>query len=131
MSVSNDFVVYAIEQLAPLAKVTSRRMFGGVGLYAEGLFFGLIADDTLYLKVDDSNRTDYEQRGSKPFCPYPDRLEFSMSYFDVPADLLDDADELSRWARKSVAIASSIANEKARRVKKKINRAGKLTRKAK
>jgi DNA transformation protein len=131
MSVSNDFVVYAIEQLAPLAKVTSRRMFGGVGLYAEGLFFGLIADDTLYLKVDDSNRTDYEQRGSKPFCPYPDRLEFSMSYFDVPADLLDDADELSRWARKSVAIALSTANEKARRVTKRINRAGKPTRKAK
>jgi DNA transformation protein and related proteins len=55
MSVSNDFVEYVIEQLRLLGRVAARRMFGGVGLYVEGLFFGLIDDDTLFLKVDDSN----------------------------------------------------------------------------
>jgi DNA transformation protein and related proteins len=113
MAVSKDFVAYVVELLAPLTRVTSRRMFGGVGLYSDGLFFALIADDTLYFKVDDSNRGDYERRGSKPFCPFPDKPEFSMNYYDVPADLLDDGDELSRWARKSVALALTAANKKA------------------
>jgi DNA transformation protein and related proteins len=115
MAVSTDFVAYVVEQLGPLGHVTSRRMFGGVGLYADDLFFGLIASDTLYFKVDDSNRADYEQRGSKPFCPFPDKSDFSMSYYDLPADLLEDAEELSRWARKSVAVALAAANMKARK----------------
>ena len=112
MSVSNDFVAYVIEQLAMLARVSSRRMFGGAGLYADGLFFGLIADDTLYLKVDDSNRTDYVTRGCKPFCPFPDKSDFSMNYYDVPAELLDDAEELCRWGRKSLSVALAAANRK-------------------
>ncbi len=119
MAVSKDFVAYVIEQLGSLVSVTSRRMFGGVGLYADGLFFTLIDDDTLYFKVDDSNRSDYEQRGSKPFCPFPDKPEFSMNYYDVPADLLDDGEELSRWARKSVTVALAAASKKAKRVPKK------------
>jgi len=119
MAVSKDFVAYVVEQLGALSSVTSRRMFGGVGLYSEGLFFGLIDDDTLYFKVDDSNRGDFERRGSKPFCPFPDKSEFSMSYFNVPADLLEDAEELSHWARKSVGIALAAANKKAKRVPKK------------
>lgn len=114
MAVSNDFVAYVIEQLEPFARVTSRRMFGGVGLYADGLFFGLIADDTLYFKVGDANRADYVERGCKPFQPFPDKSDFSMSYYDVPADLLDDAEELSRWARQSLSVALVAANSKAR-----------------
>jgi DNA transformation protein len=113
MAVSKNFIIYVIEQLMYVANVTSRRMFGGVGLYADGLFFGLIAEDTLYFKVDDSNRSDYERRGSKPFCPFPDKSEFSMSYFDLPADVLEDAEELACWARKSVMVASAAASRKA------------------
>jgi len=105
MAVSKEFLAYVLEQLALLGQVTSRRMFGGVGLYADGLFFGLIDADAVYFKVDDSNRADYQQRGSKPFVPVADKPEVSMSYFDVPAEVLDDAEELQRWARKSVAVA--------------------------
>jgi DNA transformation protein len=120
MPLSNDFIEYVIEQLAPFARVTSRRMFGGAGLYADGLFFALIASDSLYFKVDDSNRADYEARGCKPFVPFPEKPELSMNYYDVPAELLDDSEELCRWARKSVAVALAAANKKARRpVKKK------------
>jgi DNA transformation protein and related proteins len=115
MTVSNDFVAYVVEQLQSLGNVTSRRMFGGVGLYADGLFFALIAADALYFKVGDSNRDAYLQRGAKPFRPFPDKPEFSMSYYDVPADLLDDAEALSRWARKSVAVALLAANTKAKK----------------
>lgn len=130
MGVSSDFVAFVIEQLESFARVTSRRMFGGVGLYADGLFFGLIADDTLYLKVDDTNRADYERCGCKPFQPFPDKSEFSMNYYDVPADLLDDPEELSRWARKSLAVALVAANSKAKRSVKKPFKKKSITKKS-
>jgi DNA transformation protein len=117
MPISNDYVAYVIEQLNALGRVTSRRMFGGVGLYANGLFFAILDGDRLYFKTDDSNRGDYEARGSKPFCPFPDKPEMKMNYHDVPADLLDDAEELCRWAKKAVAVALSVASRKKSPVK--------------
>jgi len=107
MPVSNDYVQYVLEQLARLGSVTSRRMFGGVGLYCEGLFFGLISDDTLYFKVNDANRPDYESRGMGAFRPFRDKPDVSMTYYEVPADALEDGDELVAWARKAVAIAEA------------------------
>ena len=112
MSVSKDFVDYVVEQLRLLGVVTPRRMFGGVGLYYDGLFFGLIDDDTLFLKVDDSNRSDFERLGSKPFVPMRDKPEVSMSYFDVPAEVLDDVEALSAWARKSALVARAAVAKK-------------------
>lgn len=67
MPTSSDFLAYVLDQVAGLGGVTSRRMFGGAGLYCEDFVFGLIADDVLYLRVDDSNREDYTARdGSVP-----------------------------------------------------------------
>jgi len=105
MTVSADFLAYVLEQLAALDDVSSRRMFGGAGLYCDELFFGLISQDTLYLRVDDSNRADFTARGTGPFRPYADRPELSMSYFEAPADVLEDARQLAEWARRSVAVA--------------------------
>ena len=73
---------------ASLGDVTPRNMFGGTGLYSDGVFFGLIARDVLYFKVDDTNRGDYEARGSEPFRPYDDR-PYSMSYHEVPVEVLE------------------------------------------
>jgi len=106
MAVSKDYLQYVLEQLAGLGRVTPRRMFGGVGLYHEERFFGLIAGDTLYFKVNDSNRGDYEARGMSRFRPFPDKPYWSMTYYEVPADTLEDADDCVLWARKSVAIAA-------------------------
>lgn len=105
MSVSNDYRDFVLEQLAGAGRVTPRRMFGGVGLYLDGLFFALIADDTLYFKTDDTNRLRFERAGSRPFCPYPDRPDRQMGYWEVPAEVLEDADELKRWAREALAVA--------------------------
>jgi DNA transformation protein len=69
MAVSSDYLQYVLEQLSGLGLVTSRRMFGCIGLYCDGLFFGLIDDDTLYFKVNDSNRAAYEARGMSRFRP--------------------------------------------------------------
>jgi len=87
-------------------------MFGGVGLYHDELFFGLIDDDVLYLKADDSNRADYTSRSMEPFRPFVDRPLYSMSYFQVPAEILEDAESLAAWARKSCAVALKAAQTK-------------------
>jgi DNA transformation protein and related proteins len=105
MAVTDDYLQYVLEQLAGLGRVTPRRMFGAIGLYHEERFFGLIAGDTLYFKVNDSNRGDYEARGMDRFRPFPDKPTWSMTYYEVPADALEDADECMAWARKSLSIA--------------------------
>jgi DNA transformation protein len=79
-------------------------MFGGVGLYADEVFFGIIAADTLYFKVDDTNRRDFELAASHAFKPYDDK-PLTMPYYNVPADVLEDRDTLARWAARAVAIA--------------------------
>jgi DNA transformation protein and related proteins len=111
MPVSSSYKTYVLDQLRVVGKVTARSMFGGVGLYHEGLFFGLIADDTLYLKVDDSNRSDYERSGCGPFRPYGDD-SYSMHYYELPAPVLEDAGELRIWAGKAIDVARRKASGK-------------------
>lgn len=96
-----DFV---LDQLTDLGDVTARAMFGGVGLYCGGSFFGIIARDVLYLKVDAANRGDYERAGMRAFKPYPDRSG-TMQYYEVPLSVLEHAPDLVRWARKAVGAA--------------------------
>ncbi len=105
MAVSDEFREFVLEQLAPAGRIAARAMFGGVGLYLDGLFFALIDDDTLYFKADESTRTRYEKAGSKPFCPFPDRPERPMGYWQVPAEVLEDPDELAAWAREAMGVA--------------------------
>src|SRR5712691_822833 len=97
MRVTDGFREFVLEQLSGIASVRARAMFGGVGLYADDIFFGILASDTLYLKVDDSNRRQYEAAGATPFRPYPDKA-MTMSYYQVPARVLEDGDELTAWA---------------------------------
>ncbi len=101
---NSSFHDYALDQLRRVLPVTSRKMFGGVGIYSEHLFFALMDGDTLYLKVDDSNRPDFEARGIKPFLPFGVGGP-SMQYYPVPDDVLEDTDELSIWANKALAVA--------------------------
>jgi len=88
-------------------------MFGGVGIYAGPVFFALIADDTLYFKVDDSNRADFVSRGMGPFRPYGEEGE-TMQYYEVPPELLEDAEALRAWAERARAAAAA---KKAKRPK--------------
>jgi DNA transformation protein len=121
MTISADFLQYVLDQLAPLGGLSSRRMFGAIGLYCEGKFFGLIAGDALFFKVSDINRADYESRGMRRFRPYADRPLLSMRYYEVPVDVLEDAEECVLWARRSVSIAemkSSGASSKPKRRKR-------------
>jgi DNA transformation protein len=109
MSVSQEYSQYVLEQLSGLGRVVPRRMFGGIGLYCDDIFFALISGDVLYLKADDSNRADYVARGMRQFCPYRDRPERSMAYYELPADALEDPEECVAWARRSLAVALAAA----------------------
>jgi DNA transformation protein len=127
MTVSSDYLVYVLDQLAQLGDVSSRRMFGAAGLYCGEAFFGLIAADVLYLRVDDSNRADYTARGVAQFLPYPDRPHLSMNYYETPVDVLEDAARLVEWARRSVAVAMR-APPPASRVATRARRSGRRKR---
>lgn len=111
MAVSPTYLGYVLDQLRGITALRSRRMFGGIGLYAGDAFFGLIDDDVLYFKVDDTNRNQYLSRGCEPFHPFGDET-VSMGYYRVPDDLLEDPDEAIRWARASVGVAMSKAAAK-------------------
>lgn len=114
MAVSSSFRAFVLEQLSRvISGIRARNMFGGVGIYAGDLFFALIADDTLYFKVDDSNRPDFEALGMRPFLPYGDEREV-MQYYEVPTDLLDDPDGLGPWAERSIAVAATKVKKRKR-----------------
>ena len=105
LAVTDTFRTFVLDQLEDVGDVTPRSMFGGVGLYRAGVFFGIIAGDVLYLKVDDTTRGDYERAGMTPFRPYPHRGG-TMQYYAVPLAVLESTAELTRWARKAVNVAA-------------------------
>lgn len=116
MSVSPSFRAFVLEQLEPLGGVTARAMFGGAGLYRDGCFFALLDDDVLYLKVDDTNRPDFDAVGTGPFRPFGEGGEV-MSYYEVPADVLEDRAALAMWAGKAVEVARRAAAGRKKRRK--------------
>src|SRR5690349_182262 len=105
MAVNESFRAFVLDQLSRVAtRVRSRSMFGGVGIYSGDLFFALIAGDTLYLKVDDTNRADFESRGLGPFRPFGDDGE-TMQYYQLDEGILEDVNELRAWVDKSIDVA--------------------------
>jgi DNA transformation protein len=117
MAVSESYRTFVLEQLGRVAPVTAKSMFGGVGIYAEGLFFALIAEDRLYFKVDDTTRPDFERRGMEPFRPFEE--ENAMGYYEVPADVVEDAAQLGPWMKKAIDVAARAKQGKGKRSKKK------------
>jgi DNA transformation protein len=102
---SQSFRVYVLDQLRRVTPgVRDRSMFGGVGIYAGDLFFALIAEDVLYLKVDESTRPAFEARGLGPFRPYGPSGEV-MQYYEIPEDLLEDPETLRPWVEAAISVA--------------------------
>lgn len=116
MAVSDDFRTFVVEQLGRVMPVTSKRMFGGLGLYARGLFFGLVDDNVVYFKAGDVNRPDFEARGCEPFRPYGD--ERTMNYYEVPGDVLEDLELLESWMEKALSVAETASRKKKPRGRK-------------
>jgi DNA transformation protein len=105
MARSNEFVEFVLEGLQPLGGVSARRMFGGWGIYKDGVMFALIADDQLYLKVDDGHRAAYDNAGL-PHFTYTDKGKpIRRPYCEAPSEGFDDPEILCAWAREAFAAA--------------------------
>jgi len=105
VSADPGFVTHVRELLEPLGGVMARRMFGGWGLYRDDLFFALIWQDTLYLKVDDATRPGFVAAGATPFVYPRQGKDVSMSFYQVPEEALDSAEALRPWAEGAIAAA--------------------------
>ena len=119
----SDFIPFVQELLEGWAPVSARRMFGGHGLYHEGLMFAIVMDQRLYLKADEANRPEFEALGLAPF-PYAMKgKEVALSYWAAPDAIFDEPSEAVRWAQSSwdaalrghKAKAKAIEKAKARR----------------
>lgn len=99
------YLDYVLEQLGELGPVTARAMFGGHGLYLGDQFFAIVHRDRLYFKADESSRPEYEQRGSEPFRP--NERQTLKSYWEVPADVIEDRAAAVEWARDAVSCAAA------------------------
>ena len=110
MAVSRGFRDFVLDLLAPLGPLP-KRMFGGVGLFHSGVMFGLLVDDTMYLRVDDRTRDRFIDAGSRPFSYMRAGQKVSLAaYYLVPEDLLDRHDDLLQWARDAIGAAQRTAS---------------------
>lgn len=103
MAINEDLANYIKDQLSAFGNFESKKMFGGVGYFREGLMFGLLGKDVFHLKADDHNRADYEAKGKKAFMSTEKKK--GMPYYEVPAEVLEDKDQLKVWAGKAYEAA--------------------------
>jgi DNA transformation protein len=110
----DPFEDFVSELFVPLGPVTIRRMFGGAGVYAGGVMFALLADDTIYLKADAGLRRDLTAEGCQPFVwTRPgDGRAVDLGYVSLPSDALDNPEEASRWGRRALEIARAAKSAK-------------------
>ena len=114
---SRDYCDHLIDLLAPWDVVSVRRMFGGYGVYRQGLIFGLVIEDVLYFKADEMNRPDYEAQGCEPFTYEAKGKRISIMYWQVPECALEEPEMLGEWAEKSYQ--ASIRAQQKKPAKKK------------
>ncbi len=115
----SEFVEHVVESLRAFGPVEARSMFGGWGLYHEGLFFALVADDVLYLKADDKNRAEFDARGLDPWVfEAKDGNRIVTQYRQAPEEGFESADVMAKWARSAYGAALRAAAKKAKQVRR-------------
>jgi DNA transformation protein and related proteins len=113
MVASDGFAEFLREQLAPLGRVTLRRMFGKTGVFCDGVMFGMVTEGTLYFRVDDENRDAFKEAQSSPPLNYRKKGHtIDLAFWRAPERLLDEPDELVGWARVALAAAHRVAAER-------------------
>jgi len=108
----NEFVFYVVELMQSIGSVHAKAMFGGHGIYLEGLMFGLVADSVLYLKADKGTEIEFKAKGLEAFTYSKKGKEYKMSYYQAPEEALEDSDEMNFWAKKAYAVALKAASKK-------------------
>lgn len=95
-----SFKEFVLDQLSDLERVSCRAMFGGHGLYCNGIFFGIIHKGRLYFKTNDQTRPEYIKEGMMPFRP--NSKQTLKNYYEVPVDVMEEPDRVVDWARKAI-----------------------------
>jgi DNA transformation protein and related proteins len=125
MVASDSFAEFLREQFAPLGHITTRRMFGKTGVFCDGLMFGIVAEDTLYLRVDEHNRTTFKEAEAFPPLTYQKKGDtIDLSYWRAPERLFDEPDELVSWAQAALAAARRVATKRERTAPRRKPRIG-------
>jgi DNA transformation protein len=115
MVASNSFAEFLRDQLAPLGRVSMRRMFGKTGVFCDGVMFGMVTENTLYFRVDDQNREAFKEAESFPPLNYDKQgSTIDLSFWRAPERLFDEPDELVAWARVALAAARRVAARRGR-----------------
>ena len=110
MVASDSFAEFLREQLAPLGRVTLRRMFGKTGVFCDGVMFAVVADNMLYLRLDDHNRAAFAEALASPLLSYEKKgVAIDLAFCRAPERLFDEPDELVAWARLALAAARRVA----------------------
>jgi DNA transformation protein len=129
MVASESFAEFLREQLAPMGRVTMRRMFGKTGVFCDGVMLGMVRDNTLYFRVDDGNRVAFKEAESFPPLDYEKKGEsIDLSFWRAPERLLDDPDEFLAWARAALAAAHRVAAKRERVTSSRKKKRGSLRR---
>jgi DNA transformation protein len=120
MVASDSFAEFLREQLAPLGRVTMRRMFGKTGVFCRGVMFAMVADDALYFRVDDHNQAAFGEAEAFPPLSYEKGgRSIDLSFWRAPERLFDEPDELMTWARAAAAAAHRVATKRGRTTRRK------------
>lgn len=103
MAVNEDLFIYIQDQLSGFGEIETKKMFGGIGFFKKGIMFAMIGYNAFRMRVDETNQTDFESRGMKPF--QSDSKKKGMPYWEVPTEIIDDQAELAKWAQKALDAA--------------------------
>lgn len=112
MRVKSSLANYVAEQLAPLGRISSRAIFGGVGVFIDDRLLGIVMGEKLYLHTDKSNLEDYVARGMQQFKPYPNAFDLTTDHHQVPPEIVNDAAQLKIWGERALNAAIESARAK-------------------
>jgi len=110
MSDTQEFASHIVDLLHPFGSCEAKRMFGGFGIFHQGLMFGLIADGSLYLKADEESKALFEAEDCKPFTYYKKDKAFNLSYYLAPEEFFEEPEDCLRWAQ--TAFDAALRNPK-------------------
>lgn len=123
---SDEFIEYVMELFGPFGTVGARRMFGGHGVYLDGLMFALVSEDTLYLKADEMSRVEFEQVGCEIFGYTRKGKRATLGFFRAPEDAMESPELMLPWAR--TAYAAALRTNAKMRVTEQAQAAAKIAR---
>ena len=110
-----EFKKYVVDLMQSIGPVSARAMFGGYGIFLDGLMFALIADSVLYFKVDKKTEEEFKAKGLEPFTYSKKGKSFKMSYCEAPEDSLEDIEEMKYWAQKAYDTALRLSPQKSKK----------------